>query len=170
MQDTINRHEARWELMHQLLRMYKKKNLGTEMLQHTTKYRGLNLGIWVHTQRQYKTRGLLSEERIQLLKNIGIIWQPREAVWEEGFQALTKFYKTAKPDVGIPKHITYGDGKKLGGWVQNQRTAKTQGKLPSERIERLEDIGFIWKLRPERGWNRQGRIVEKTSPLNGRSN
>ena len=42
------------------------------------------------------------------------------------------------------KHQT-PDGFKLGNWVRVQR--QTLNKLSEDRIERLEELGFIWRLK-----------------------
>lgn len=32
----------------------------------------------------------------------------------------------------------------LGMWVTNQRVLKNKGRLPADRVARLEGVGFIW--------------------------
>ena len=38
--------------------------------------------------------------------------------------------------------------KRLGKWVNSQRTANSRGKLNPARKQQLDSIGFVWNLRP----------------------
>jgi len=61
-----------------------------------------------------------------------------QAAWEEKFQLLVQYkneYGTARVLISDPL---------LGCWVQHQRTAYKQNKLPKYRRERLDSIGFEW--------------------------
>ena len=64
------------------------------------------------------------------------------ASWEFWFGLLLE-YKAEFGDCLVPAKFTY-QGKKLGGWVNNQRTAKET--LSPERIQRLDDLGFVWDV------------------------
>ena len=64
------------------------------------------------------------------------------ASWEFWFGLLEKF-KERVGDLRVPPgHIE--EGYRLRNWISNQRSAKNKGKLSSECIERLDDLGFIW--------------------------
>jgi hypothetical protein len=93
----------------------------------------------------YKT-GKLSAERIERLEGLGFGWDPSKAAWEEGYSQLVA-YKEANGDVLVPVIHETEDGFRLGSWVNNQRRAYNRGKLSTDRIERLEDLGFVWVLR-----------------------
>ena len=60
-------------------------------------------------------------------------------------------YRTAKGHSNVPQSYNV-DG--LGRWVNNQRTAYHNGKLSQERIEKLQDNGFVWFV--GRGGNSSG--------------
>ena len=66
-----------------------------------------------------------------------------EVKWEESFKALIA-YKAEFGDCLVPQGLTY-QGTKLGSCVGTQR--KTKEKLSSERIQRLDDLGFVWRVR-----------------------
>ncbi|KAL7563615.1 hypothetical protein ACA910_013356 [Epithemia clementina (nom. ined.)] len=56
-------------------------------------------------------------------------------------------------DGNVPTNHKTEDGKALGRWVNNQRTAKVKGALRDDRIRRLEDAGLKWSVLPANAWN-----------------
>jgi len=66
-----------------------------------------------------------------------------EAGWEEGFSALRTF-KRQHGHCLVPRWHMQGKYK-LGQWVAVQRYRKAN--LSSERMRRLDDIGFVWSWR-----------------------
>jgi hypothetical protein len=98
----------------------------------------LKLGIWVTHQRQ--TRDSLSPDQVQLLNELGFSWDPRDEAWEANFAALEKFHAREGHSRVANKHQE--EDLKLGFWVSNQR--KRKDTLSPERIQRLNQLGFIW--------------------------
>jgi hypothetical protein len=113
---------------------------------------GLRLGGWVCTQRERYQEKKLSPERIARLSAISS-WRwvapvqvvPRDhAKWNSQYEDLEAFV-AENPDVPVPHGFITEGGFKLGQWVKNQRATHSQGKMPSERVERLEAIpGWRW--------------------------
>ncbi len=101
------------------------------------------LGLWVGTQRANYNSGTLSEDHIKRLENIGFVWSTLESQWEEMFVAL-KEYKKDHGDCNVPDR--WSENKQLATWVSTQRRSYKKGKLSDERIKRLEDISFLWKI------------------------
>jgi superfamily II DNA or RNA helicase len=60
--------------------------------------------------------------------------------WDEWYGLLQKFYKREGHCLVAQKHQE--NESKLGNWVNTQRAAKN--RLSPERINRLNDINFIW--------------------------
>ena len=94
-------------------------------------------------------------------------------VWDLRFQQLAE-YKQTHGNCGVPQK--YGPSPKLGHWVENQRVAKKKKKLSVEREEKLNAIGFIWKMRNIRqsgeaggktGWNARFQQLEEYKNANG---
>jgi DNA-binding TFAR19-related protein (PDSD5 family) len=96
------------------------------------------LGSWVKKQRS--NRDTISAERKQRLDSIAFVWDPHTETWEEGFSKLLQF-KEAEGHCRVPGVFKL-DAYKLGSWVIVQRTKKDS--MPTERIQRLDDIGFVW--------------------------
>ena len=111
----------------------------------TLKLDGYNIGSWASQQRTAKDS--MPPERKQRLDDIGFVWDVLAEAWEEGFSKLLEF-KEAEGHCKVPRsyHI---DGTDLGQWVRFQRDAKD--KMPPERRQRLDDIGFV---RRQSFWNR----------------
>ena len=84
----------------------------------------------------------MSIERKQRLDDIGFVWEPAKANWEEGFSNLLQF-KEANGHCGVPVGYKL-EGFALGVWVATQRVAKDS--ISPERQQRLNDIGFVWDV------------------------
>jgi len=99
------------------------------------------LGQWVGDQRENSHR-LTSGQRSRL-DGLGFVWNVLKYRWEEGFTNLVD-YKDEFGDCRVRDKSKYRNYN-LGSWVSKQRSKK--GKLTSEQISRLDDLGFVWKTR-----------------------
>ncbi|MEO5377988.1 MAG: helicase associated domain-containing protein [Magnetococcus sp. DMHC-6] len=100
------------------------------------------LAQWVAAQRNGAIRGLLTQEKIDRLVDQGFEWDPKVALAEEMFVALYNFNKYHH-HCNVP--VQWPDNPELGMWLQFQRQAYREGKLDSERIRRLEEMGVVWE-------------------------
>ena len=102
---------------------------------------GFRLGQWVGVQRSRTNQ--LSDERKSRLNSFGFVWDSFAARWEEGFEKLSGFVKR-EAHCRVPQlHIE--DGYRLGQWVAVQR--KNMKRLLKDRRERLNKLGFVWKVK-----------------------
>jgi superfamily II DNA or RNA helicase len=106
---------------------------------------GYRLGHWQGIQRSNYKKGKLSSDRIKRLEEIGFVWEILEEQFEKGFQE-TLSYKESTGNPNVPQHYNTPEGFHLGNWQRHQRGYYKNGKLPAERIKRLEEIGFIWHI------------------------
>ena len=87
----------------------------------------------------------LTQDRINRLSSIGFKWDMKEGWaivrWETRFNELVK-YKAKHGDCNVP----HRQGK-LGQWVSHQRVAYLADLLAQDRIDRLNSIGFNWRLK-----------------------
>ncbi|RKZ83353.1 MAG: hypothetical protein DRR19_19260 [Candidatus Parabeggiatoa sp. nov. 1] len=133
--------EEIWEEMFETLVKYKNKYGHCNVPQN---YSDLpKLAIWVNRQRQAKKKGMLSQEQIDKLNKISFIWNPLEQAWEDNFAALME-YKKIYGHCNVPSK--WDKNQTLGMWVHHQRKNNRKGKLSQERIDRLNQIGFVWDL------------------------
>jgi hypothetical protein len=126
------------------------------------------LAQWVSGQRtEYRwlregkpTR--MSPERIQLLNSIGFQWQvgPEQNTFEFRMVQLATF-QGQQGHCNVPQKLAEPAG--LGEFVLRVRRLYRQGKLPQERVEALEALGFQWSLR-NRGGTLEARMQQQQPP------
>ena len=108
-------------------------------------------------QRQRRQYKLLQEnqvstmtlERINLLEDLGFIWDSHGVNWREKFSSLLA-YKSKIGHCDVPSNH---DDRKLATWVKCQRRQYKLHKdgrpssMTPKRIRELEEIGFRWGVR-----------------------
>jgi hypothetical protein len=107
------------------------------------------LGKWICNQRERYRKGLLSNKRLQRLKDLGFQFDHHNDRWESRYCELIQF-KEEHGHCNVPD--SWPENLRLARWVMTQRQMYRKGKLSRDRIQRLETIGFIW-CRQEHGWN-----------------
>lgn len=149
-------------MLYQLL-LYKAQRGDLNIPHNDTSYRLLY--NWVQTQRKHyklyqenKTSStFLNADRIAVLDAIDFQWNVRgDTFWQKNFDGLVT-YKNEHGDVRVPR--LYTKNPKLGEWVTDQRRqwkAKMEGKpnmMTDERKTKLDELGFVWKVRDRADWN-----------------
>jgi hypothetical protein len=104
---------------------------------------GFPLGSWVAKQRGGYKLGRLTQEQIDDLDGLDFIWDPVDGDYMRGLVRL-KAYREDYGDCRVQTHFKTGDGFALGRWVSGRRTAYREGRLSEERINELNELGFIW--------------------------
>ncbi|MBF0215079.1 MAG: helicase associated domain-containing protein [Magnetococcales bacterium] len=100
------------------------------------------LALWVTAQRNARQKGHLGDKRIALLTGLGMIWDPKEAIAEEMILQLQAF-QARHGHCEVP--LESPEFPRLGLWIQFQRQAKKDGTLDPQRLQRLEEIGVLWR-------------------------
>jgi hypothetical protein len=128
------------------------------------------LGKWVKYQRQLKTAGKLAQERVARLEALGFEWnglKDADEAWQQRFAEL-EAYHALHGDCKVPR--VYKPNPQLATWVGTQRVYKAAGKLPQERVQRLEALGgFEWSVLDDI-WERRFREREAYKAANGHCN
>jgi hypothetical protein len=126
-----------WEDGFGNLKLYKERE-GHCRVPSGYKEDGYRLGQWVQVQRQYKAR--MTEVRQIRLDELGFVWDPITADWEQGFGALRRC-KEREGHCRVPQGSIESDYR-LGQWVRVQR--RNKAKMTEVRRQRLDEIGFVW--------------------------
>ena len=177
----INILEEQWNEKYKLAQDYYKehKNL---LVPYGYEVKGIKLGYWIFRQRKLYRKNQLSEERIEKLNKIGMVWvlskeqanrhkynnnttRFQEDKWNEKFKLAQEYYRK-NGNLLIPNNYII-NGVKLGQWIKLQRYLYKQNKLSKNRIYKLEQIGMIWDLRL---WEKNYNTAQKYYNNNGNLN
>jgi len=113
------------------------------------------LSQWVRKQRHQRKRkdrgfhSTLSDERQEMLTNVGFIWDSHKAQWQERYQSLEVFQLTH----GHCNVQSNFHDSSLSNWVKNQRKqyklyqAGLKTTMDQERVNILNSLGFNWNPR-----------------------
>ena len=118
------------------------------------RYRDKNdfaLGEWIVYNRQRYLGGNLTQNRIERLEAIGMVWSTSNDLWEQNYAAATQYY-LEHGDLEVPIKYETPSGFGLGVWLGAQRAAHKAGELPQEQLERLDALGMDWTNRNDRKW------------------
>ena len=137
--------EEQFEKGFQETLLYKESTGNPNALSSYKTVEGFRLGNWQSFQRKNYSKGYLSPGRIKRLEEIGFTWEKLEEKFENGFQE-TLLYKESIGNPNALSSYKTTEGYLLGSWQSDQRNNYKEKKLSSERIKRLEEIGFTWGI------------------------
>ncbi len=146
-----HRLEAAWEKGFASAQKYRTEH-GDLLV--PVRYRDKNdfaLGEWIVYNRQRYLGGNLTQNRIERLEAIGMVWSTSNDLWEQNYAAATQYY-LEHGDLEVPIKYETPSGFSLGGWLGAQRAAHKAGELPQEQVERLDALGMDWTNRNDRKW------------------
>ncbi len=148
-----------WDRKYKLACKYYQEHHNLLIDRYYTTEDGTNLGTWIKNQRTLYKKRLenidcsLTDERIELLERIGMVWDlsiDHEKNWMINFLKAKKYYYKFG-NLRIPMDYIDEDGTKLGLWISTQRKLYKVRNLDNEKkvlsfekIELLESIGMIW--------------------------
>ena len=146
-----HRLEAAWEKGFASAQKYRTEH-GDLLV--PVRYRDKNdfaLGEWIVYNRQRYLGGNLTQNRIERLEAIGMVWSTSNDLWEQNYAAATQYY-LEHGDLEVPIKYETSSGFGLGVWLGVQRAAHKAGELPQEQVERLDALGMDWTNRNDRKW------------------
>lgn len=146
-----HRLEAAWEKGFSSAQKYRTEH-GDLLV--PVRYRDKNdfaLGEWIVYNRQRYLGGNLTQNLIERLEAIGMVWSTSNDLWEQNYAAATQYY-LEHGDLEVPIKYETPSGFGLGVWLGAQRAAHKAGELPQEQVERLDALGMDWTNRNDRKW------------------
>jgi hypothetical protein len=137
-----------WEERYNQLKAYKKKH-GHSFVPVNCK-ENKSLGIWVATQRGLEAKGKLQSVKKKKLNQLGFVWRQDtqyqlqsvyNAQWQAHYEKL-QAYRQAHGTCQVSLKID----PVLQRWTSWQRKLFYQGRLPQDRLDRLNEIRFPWRV------------------------
>ena len=117
---------------------------------------GFLLGKWLCSMRSSYKKGSLEEGIVKKLEDAGMVWDVREYRWEAYYRAAAE-YKDHFGNLEIPCNYMTKDGKKLGIWLNNQKSSyrRDSSKAPDAvtengqgltegQVQKLKALGIFW--------------------------
>ena len=145
---------ATWDMYYASAKQYYKENGNLEVPARYITEEGYALGSWLNNQKAIRKGtivGKLTEDQIQKLDSIGMIWDSLDYFWEQNFKLAKEYYLTYG-NLDIPTNYKSTDGKHLGNWILRQRHLYKSNTLTNEQIKKLDSIGMDWMDRVDRVW------------------
>jgi hypothetical protein len=143
--------ETRWMKLYQNLIDYKAENGNTRVpyLKTTDDHNDDGLGAWVKRQQyqwslfQERKPCEITQERIQLLDDIGMVWRRRDESWESRYKELVAF-QIEHNHVRVP-----ANNQSLHEWQSTQRSQwksfqidPSQSTLTHNQVKKLVAVGM----------------------------
>lgn len=120
---------------------------------------------FAQTQRYNFKHNKLSDKKIKLLKEIGFCFDARLSSWLNSYQKAKEYYSEYK-NLNISSYDS--QYKDIYAWITSNRQKFRNGKLSKFQIEKLEEIGFVFKSEPiPKQWLNKFYKVEKFYFENG---
>lgn len=129
-------NEKRWNHMYQLAVLYRRIYGNLQIPYNYINEQGDKVGVWLSQQRKLYKKQTLSAERIYLLEQLGMEWDPVRKSQEEYWNAVTIYYQHKK-NLDIPATYITKDNLRLGQWLSKQRICYRAGTLSEKNIQRL---------------------------------
>jgi hypothetical protein len=109
------------------------------------------LGHWISEQRKAYSAGTMDDKRAGRLDEIGMIWDPLDATFEENLAACRTYYQD-HGTLAAPRSATALD-KPIGQWLSNQRRPGALDGRP-DRAQALAAIDPDWNPTWPLDWQR----------------
>ena len=152
--------EISWREQYRYAEEFYRKYGNLSIPKHYTAKNGKKLGVWLQYQRASRKSGNLANWQIQMLDNIGMVWEI--SPWENGLQHAQAYFKQ-HGDLAVPNQYVCADGYRLGRWISNQRCAYAGvvGKrLREDQTRQLEEIGMVWNMRRGRQCGKEPEKIQ----------
>jgi superfamily II DNA or RNA helicase len=109
-------------------------------------FRDVPLGRWVSQQRVMYRSHRLFPHQVAALERLGMVWTkkvPRDLSWAKWLELCDAWCDKHGSLASVVRNTVF-QGRPIGRWLGKQRARRSQGHLPSARIQALEDRGIAW--------------------------
>ncbi len=106
---------------------------------------------WCKNQRRFYTKNMMPKHRKDLLDKLNFRWGSLRHPFEVRLAQLLDYKKEhGTLHVSQVKYEKDSEMHRLSRWVNDTRRKYNENRLPLDRIQRLDKIGFIWNMEDER--------------------
>ena len=138
--------ENPWMRMFRIAESYYREHGNLEVPAAYVTQDGIRLGTWISKQRSlYRSASeerRLTQDQIQMLESIGMVWDVYRKAFETGLEAACRYYD-AHGNLNVPARYIDETGFPLYQWFCDIR--KKKEKIPEEDVRYLESMQFVWK-------------------------
>jgi len=158
--------KEQWDSRYRLLAKFHQRE-GHTNVPHRHREEGVNLGVWLSSQRYKNRKGKLDISLKKRLEDIGFIWNILKDQWENYYRLLVKFQQR-EGHANVPSRHRE-EGVNLGHWLDGQRRQKKEGELDASLEERLEEVGVRWNVHKDQ-WGDNYLLLVKYQQREGHAN
>lgn len=139
--------KEQWLLNYEEAKKYKDK-CGNLLIPKDYTVIGLNgielhVGKWLRNQRSRYEAGGLTDEQIELLVKIGMVWRVSDLKWNEYFELAKKYWERYGNLFVLPTS-NINNAQALYSWLAKQREAYWEGNLSLKKVKLLESLNISW--------------------------
>lgn len=157
--------ESQWNNIYELAKQYYRENGNLLIPDKYITSDGTKLGRWIGTQRHNYREGILSEDKIESLEKIGMVWKVYNYSWIEMYDYALQYYNK-NGDLLIQNDYKTKNKVSLGSWIGKQRKNYRDKKLSDVEIDLLNQIGMVWSL-DDYEWNKIYKLASEYYKENG---
>lgn len=106
---------------------------------------------WLSSQRRLRRQGKLSSKHIEMLNELGMLWNPNDDPWEKNFILFQEkifvniLKEMRKKEIWISKK-KLDQVCEIENWMTQQRNLYLENKLSLENLTRLKAINFPFEI------------------------
>jgi len=117
---------------------------------------GVWIGKWFISQKKALEEGKLSQRQVEQLSELPVDDLAKASVhWQQMYQDAKEYSANHGSLANVPRNYRGKRGSNLYTWVLNQRKTRRAGKMNEEKIQLLDQIGFVWEPQMGRKPNRK---------------
>ncbi len=149
---------SRWDDYYEQCLAYLQKNGGALVPKKQRAADGTSLGEWFVRQKCAYRANELSPEHKRKMERFAPAITALEAQWLAWYASAEQFFQKNK-HLSIPPGTRCACGD-LHAWINTQRVQYTRGRLDEEKINLLEKLCIVWRVR-DTGWETLFRRAEQ---------
>lgn len=165
--------ESAWNTGYRHAKEYFDKNGNLKIQQKTLCEDGYPLGRWVYAQRKDFKAGILTENQIDDLNKLGMVWKSG-GIWDKNYQKACDCFTKNNNTLPTKSNAKTDEEKAVATWIHSQIVCFRQNRLTEEHQSRLEKLGMdfsaIQLSNFDKGYQNAKEYFEKYGALNVASN